>query len=130
MRVTAVEIDPRITLVARERFFLDRAEELAEGRLELVNGDGWKYLRGCGRSFDVIVNDAFSGRHSLWVRLETPRERRSSASTSPSGACISPTCARRSRGARQPFSSRSKMRLGGNSATSRLYPSGHNDRAG
>ena len=65
MRVTAVEIDPRITQVARERFFLDRAEELADGRLELVNEDGWKYLRECGRSFDVIVNDAFSGARPL-----------------------------------------------------------------
>ena len=65
MRVTAVEIDPRITQVARERFFLDRAEEQAEGRLELVNDDGWRYLRECGRSFDVIINDAFSGSRPL-----------------------------------------------------------------
>ena len=65
MRVTVVEIDPRITQVARERFFLDRVEQMAEGRIETVNGDGWKYLRECGRSFDVIVNDAFSGAKPL-----------------------------------------------------------------
>lgn len=65
MKVCVVEIDPSITQIARERFFLDRAEELAQGRLELVTGDGWEYLRSCGRSFDVIVNDAFSGAKPL-----------------------------------------------------------------
>ena len=68
MRVTVVEIDPRITQVARERFFLDRVEQMAEGRIETVNGDGWKYLRECGRSFDVIVNDAFSGAKPLGAK--------------------------------------------------------------
>lgn len=65
MEVTVVEIDPKITQVARERFFLDRVEELAGERLVLVNADGWEYLRGCGRTFDVIVNDAFSGARPL-----------------------------------------------------------------
>lgn len=65
MAVTAVEIDPRITQIARERFFLDRAEELSGGRLELVNADGWMYLRESDRSFDVIINDAFSGSKPL-----------------------------------------------------------------
>ena len=65
MEVTVVEIDPKITQVARERFFLDRAEGLAGERLVLVNADGWEYLRGCGRTFDVIVNDAFSGARPL-----------------------------------------------------------------
>ena len=65
MKVTAVEIDPRITQIARERFFLDRAEKLADGRLTLVNADGWEYLRTCGTSFDVIINDAFSGSRPL-----------------------------------------------------------------
>ena len=51
--------------VARERFFLDRAEKLADGRLTLVNADGWEYLRTCGTSFDVIINDAFSGSRPL-----------------------------------------------------------------
>lgn len=65
MTVAAVEIDPRITRIARERFFLGRAEELSEGRLELVNADGWRYLRESGRTFDVIINDAFSGSKPL-----------------------------------------------------------------
>ena len=64
-KMCVVEIDPSITQIARERFFLDRAEELAQGRLELVAGDGWEYLRSCGKRFDVIVNDAFSGAKPL-----------------------------------------------------------------
>lgn len=61
MRVCVVEIDPEITDIARRRFFLDRAESLSGGRLELVCADGWKWLREEGRRFDVIINDAFKG---------------------------------------------------------------------
>ena len=65
MRITVVEIDPEITDIARKRFFLDRAESLADGRLELVCADGWQWLRESGRRFDVIVNDAFKGSKPL-----------------------------------------------------------------
>lgn len=65
MRVTCVEIDPKVIAVARERFFLDRAEEAGGGRLEVVCADGWTWLADCGRRFDVIINEAFSGRRPL-----------------------------------------------------------------
>ena len=65
MHVCVVEIDPEMTRIARERFFLSRAEQAGEGRLELVSADGWQWLRESGRSFDVIINDAFKGRHPL-----------------------------------------------------------------
>ena len=65
MRICVVEIDPEMTSIARERFFLDRAERHADGRLELVCADGWQWLRESGRSFDVIVNDAFKGNRPL-----------------------------------------------------------------
>ena len=65
MRVTVVEIDPEMTSLARERFYLARAEELAGERLELVCADGWEWLRTSGRHFDVIVNDAFMGSRPL-----------------------------------------------------------------
>ena len=65
MRICVVEIDPEMTEIARKHFFLDRAERLAEGRLELVCADGWQWLRESGRTFDVIVNDAFSGSKPL-----------------------------------------------------------------
>ena len=65
MRVCVVEIDPQITELARERFDLDRLEDLAGGRLELVCDDGWAWLKETERRFDVIVNDAFSAGRPL-----------------------------------------------------------------
>ena len=65
LRVCVVEIDPTMTELARTRFFLDRVEQHAEGRLELVCADGWQWLRQTDRRFDVIVNDAFSAGKPL-----------------------------------------------------------------
>lgn len=69
-RVDVVEIDPRMTQLAREWFFLDRLEEdfhaERDGRLDLVEGDGWEYLRAAGgRRWDLVVNDAFAGKRPL-----------------------------------------------------------------
>ena len=64
-----VEIDPAITKIARDRFFLDEclSETGAEkqGRIRLVNDDGWGFLRAASEPYDVIVNDAFSGKRPL-----------------------------------------------------------------
>lgn len=65
MLVTVVEIDPAMTAIARERFFLDRAEAHAAGRLTVVHADGWQWLRDSNQRFDVIVNDAFKGNRPL-----------------------------------------------------------------
>ncbi len=65
MHVTVVEIDPAMTKIAREHFFLDRAEEMANGRLEIIHADGWEWLRTSDRRFDVIINDAFRGNKPL-----------------------------------------------------------------
>ncbi|MCI6547734.1 MAG: fused MFS/spermidine synthase [Coriobacteriaceae bacterium] len=66
LHVDAVEIDPRVTVIARERFFLDDLiEKYGAERISLVNGDGWDYLRRAERPYDVIVNDAFSGNRPL-----------------------------------------------------------------
>ena len=65
MQVSVIEIDPQMTELARESFFLDRAEKQAGGRLELICADGWQWLRESGRRFDVIVNDAFTGNKPL-----------------------------------------------------------------
>ena len=68
-RVDVVEIDPAITRLARERFFLDECLERTgaerEGRLRLVTGDAWEFVRGATEPYDVIVNDAFSGKRPL-----------------------------------------------------------------
>lgn len=69
VHVDVVEIDPQMTEVAREWFFLDRldAEYDAEasGRLSIVCADGWEWLRRSDRCYDSIVNDAFSGKRPL-----------------------------------------------------------------
>ena len=69
MRVDVVEIDPAITDIAREYFWLDELErafgETGDGRLRLVCADGWEWLREGDEMYDAIVNDAFSGKQPL-----------------------------------------------------------------
>lgn len=65
-QVEAVEIDPKITELARRFFFLDDAEARSAGRLRCVSDDAWAYLQASDdASFDVIVNDAFSRKRPL-----------------------------------------------------------------
>lgn len=68
-RTDAVEVDPAITALARERFFLDECLDKTgaekDGRLRLVNDDAWAFLRAATEPYDVIVNDAFSGNRPL-----------------------------------------------------------------
>ena len=68
-RTDVVEVDPAITRIARERFFLDECLERTgaekDGRLRLVTGDAWAFLRDAAEPYDVIVNDAFSGKRPL-----------------------------------------------------------------
>ncbi|MDM8271620.1 spermidine synthase [Thermophilibacter provencensis] len=68
-RTDAVEVDPAITAIAREFFFLDECLEKTgaekDGRLRLVNDDAWAFLRAAAEPYDVIVNDAFSGKRPL-----------------------------------------------------------------
>ena len=66
--VEVVEIDPAVTEIARERFFLDDLMEEFDPsgeRLVLVCDDGWNYLRGIAKEYDVIINDAFTGSRPL-----------------------------------------------------------------
>ena len=62
-------IDPSITQIAREFFFLDECLEKTgaerDGRLRLVTGDAWAHVRAAAEPYDVIVNDAFSGNRPL-----------------------------------------------------------------
>ena len=68
-RVDVVEIDPAMTALAREFFFLDECLEKTgaekDGRLRLVTDDAWEFLRAAEEPYDVIVNDAFSGSRPL-----------------------------------------------------------------
>ncbi|MBM6775460.1 spermidine synthase [Olsenella profusa] len=69
VRTDVVEVDPAITQLARERFFLDECLERTgaekDGRLRLVTGDAWAFLHAAEDPYDVIVNDAFSGNRPL-----------------------------------------------------------------
>lgn len=69
VHVDVLEIDPQMTEVAREWFFLDRLDEEydaeATGRLRIVCADGWEWLRASQERYDCIVNDAFSGKRPL-----------------------------------------------------------------
>ena len=68
-RTDVVEVDPAITAIAREFFFLDECLEKTgaqkDGRLRLVNDDAWAFVRAATEPYDVIVNDAFSGKRPL-----------------------------------------------------------------
>ena len=68
-RVDVVEIDPAMTALAREFFFLDECLEKTgaekDGRLRLVTDDAWAFLRAAEEPYDVIVNDAVSGNRPL-----------------------------------------------------------------
>lgn len=69
VQTDVVEIDPAITAIAREFFFLDECLEKTgaerDGRLRLVTDDAWTFVRAATEPYDVIVNDAFSGRRPL-----------------------------------------------------------------
>lgn len=61
--VDAVEIDPAITAIARQYFFLDRIIEEFDtertGRLNLICDDALAYLFKTDKCYDAIVNDTF-----------------------------------------------------------------------
>lgn len=68
VRMDVVELDPGIIRTARRWFFLDELERLAGPRLRVICGDGLAFLNGApmsggerATSYDLIVNDCFSG---------------------------------------------------------------------
>lgn len=64
--IDAIEIDPKIVLLAREHFFLDEALTAASGELHVIEDDAWKILQNADAgSVDVLVNEVFAGRKSL-----------------------------------------------------------------
>ena len=58
-----VEIDPMAEKIAREWFFLDDLfREYGDERLRCITADAREYLAGTDKKYDVIFNDAFSGK--------------------------------------------------------------------
>ena len=64
VRLDVVEIDPAVVRLAWDKFFVrELVDEFgAADRLRLVTADARAYLDGCGKTYDAIVNDCFSGR--------------------------------------------------------------------
>lgn len=62
--VDVVEVDPAITQIAREWFFLDElittTHCVEEGRLGLVTADARAFLDACEKTYDVIIGDCFA----------------------------------------------------------------------
>ena len=60
-----VEVDDRITEIAKEYFFLDDLYEdydlYNNHRLNLITADGRSYLNSNTKKYDAILNDAFAG---------------------------------------------------------------------
>ena len=60
-----VEIDPEVTDIAKEYFFLDKLYKDYDlennDRLNLITADGRIYLNENNKKYDAILNDAFSG---------------------------------------------------------------------
>ena len=64
--VEVVEIDPQITEIAREWFFLDTLiDRFGEDRITIIEDDAWKVLQNTHDTFDIIVNDVFSKNRPL-----------------------------------------------------------------
>lgn len=68
-RIDVVEIDPAITQIAREHFFLDKLVgdyRLGQsGRLGLICDDGARYLAQCDKRYDAIAFDSFAGKRPV-----------------------------------------------------------------
>lgn len=64
--IDAIEIDPKIVLLAREHFFLDEALTAASSELRVIENDAWEVLQNADTgSIDVLVNEVFAARKSL-----------------------------------------------------------------
>ena len=64
--IDAIEIDPKIVLLARKHFFLDEALAATSSELRVIEDDAWKVLQNTDTgSIDVLVNEVFAGRKSL-----------------------------------------------------------------
>ncbi len=65
IQLDVCEIDPAIVDIARRFFRLDELREYAGARMRLYIEDGWAYLLETSKCYDLIVNDAFGGKHAL-----------------------------------------------------------------
>ncbi|MDO4537806.1 MAG: fused MFS/spermidine synthase [Coriobacteriales bacterium] len=95
VRISVVEIDPVVTRLAREHFFLDRCMQTYRtnetGMLELVEADAIEYLRRCERQhchFDAIINDCFAAETATQAFATDEAIRLVNACLSPQGVYL------------------------------------------
>lgn len=91
LAMTVVEIDSEVTSLARRLFFLDELEHIAGARLQLVCDDGRTVLErdaAEGTTFDVIVNDTFSGAEPVRGLATVEAMRAARACLTPGGIYI------------------------------------------
>ena len=88
VEVEVAEIDPAVIGAARRWFFLDEAEELAEGRLRVRCADGLAVLGETGEPYDAIVSDAFSGAEPVRALAALDAVRSAHARLAPGGVYL------------------------------------------
>ncbi len=79
VRITGVDIDPRVVAFGREQFGLELPN------LQVVIADAFTYVYRCTERFDYIVVDLFVGRHLHKGILAKPFLRRLGALLAPGG---------------------------------------------
>jgi len=64
--IDVVEIDPKVTQLARDYFRLED-----DPRLTIFHGDGRTYLNHSKKTYDIILGDAFNSSYSIPYQLTT-----------------------------------------------------------
>lgn len=61
--INVVEIDEQVTQIAKDEFFLqDAIDKFGNERITLTNEDAKTYIARENKQYDIVFNDAFSGR--------------------------------------------------------------------
>ena len=66
LAMDVVEIDPKVTQLARRYFYLDQLEDVLqaqgqEERLGLIAADAVAFIETCDKAYDAVLNDTFLG---------------------------------------------------------------------
>lgn len=60
-KIDVIEADEGMVRMARRHFFLDDLVRESEPRLQIYIEDGFDYLLRCGKRYDFIIDDAYTG---------------------------------------------------------------------
>lgn len=85
-RMDVVEIDPAVTQMAMKHFYLrELLDEFGEERLQLITADARAYVDSCMKTYDVIVNDCFTGTEPVRSLMTAEAARRFARCLVPGG---------------------------------------------